>query len=230
VKFRTLALPALCLLLTAAAFGQAAGGATKIGIIHFQNAMLGTKEGQKAAAELQSKFDPKRKQLEQKQNEIVGLREQYQKTANTASEEVKQKYARDIDQKTKSLQRDTEDAQAEFDQERQRLLNDIGQKLFAVINKYARDNGYTLVLDVSSPEAGVLFAADTTDITQQVIELYDKNAPATPATGGAQPAPGTVAPPASGAKPTPGTVAPPTGGAKPAPGTTAPPAAPPKKP
>jgi outer membrane protein len=190
--------------------------------------MLGTKEGQKAAAELQSKFDPKRKELEQKQNEIVGLREQYQKTANTASDEVKQKYARDIDQKTKSLQRDTEDAQAEFDQERQRLLNDIGQKLFAVISKYARDNGYTLVLDVSSPEAGVLFAADTTDITQQVIELYDKNAPAAappPATGGAKP--GAVAPPATGTKPAPGTAAP---GAKPAPGTPAPPVAPPKKP
>lgn len=219
MKFKTLALPALCLSLTAAAFGQPAGGTTKIGIIHFQNAMLGTKEGQKAAAELQSKFDPKRKELEASQNEIVSLRDKYQKTANTASEEVKQKYARDIDQKTKSLQRDTEDAQAEFDQERQRLLNEIGQKLFAVINKYARDNGYTLVLDVSSPEAGVLFAADTTDITQEVVALYDKNAPvsgAPPATSGTQPAPGTVAPP--------------TGGSKPAPGSIAPPAAPPKKP
>ena len=218
MKFKTLALSSLCLFLTAAAFGQPAGGTTtKIGIIHFQNAMLGTKEGQKAAAELQTKFDPKRKELEQKQNDIVGLRDQYQKTANTASEEVKQKYARDIDQKTKSLQRDTEDAQAEFDQERQRLLNEIGQKLFAVINKYARDNGYTLVLDVSSPEAGVLFAADTTDITQDVVALYDKNAPpagAPPATNGAKPAPGLVAPPASGTKPAPGTAAPPAPPAK----------------
>jgi outer membrane protein len=204
VKLKLLSLPSLTLFFAAAALGQQTSAGGKVGIIHFQNAMLGTKEGQKAAAELQGKFDPKRKEIEKKQNDIVGLRDQYQKMANTASEEVKQKYARDIDQKTKSLQRDTEDAQAEFDQEQQRLLNDIGQKLFAVINKYARDNGYNLVIDVSSPQSGVLFASDTIDITQEIVALYDKNAPAAgaaPTPGAPGVAPTTISPPVTGPAP-----------------------------
>lgn len=214
MKLTKLVLPSLTLFLAAAAFGQQAGAGGKVGIIHFQNAMLGTKEGQKAAAELQGKFDPKRKEIEKKQNDIVSLRDQYQKMANTASDEVKAKYARDIDQKTKSLQRDTEDAQAEFDQEQQRLLNDIGQKLFAVINKYARDNGYNLVIDVSSPQSGVLFASDTIDITQEIVGLYDKNAPTGAPTGAAPSGAPAGAPPS----------------AVPAPGVTRPPAATPARP
>ncbi len=212
MKLNLAALFCLGMIIAAAAYGQPAAALTKVGIIHFQNAMLGTKEGQKAAAELQAKFDPRSKGLEKQRNDILGLKDQFQKLTNTASEEVRQKYARDIDQKTKALQRDTEDAQAEFDQEQQRLLNDIGQKLLAVLNKYSRDNGYALVLDVSSPQTGVMFAAESNDITQEIVVLYDKNAPAVaapPAPAGAKP--GMTAPP-----PATGGAKPPAGGAKPA--------------
>jgi len=156
---------------------QAAAQPGKVGIIHIQNAIIGTKDGQKAAADLQTKFDPRRKQLEAKQGEIAGLQDQLRKGSNTMSEDARQKLVREIDQRTKSLQRDTEDAQAEFDQEQGRVLQDLGQKLMAVIDKYARDNGFTLILDVSAPQNPVLYAATTIDITSEIVALYDKNAP-----------------------------------------------------
>ena len=34
------------------------------------------------------------------------------------------------------------------------------QRIMAVISKYAKDKGYTLILDVSSQQTPVLFAAD----------------------------------------------------------------------
>ena len=43
--------------------------------------------------------------------------------------------------------------------------------------EYAQDNGYTLILDVSSQQTPVLYAANGIDITQDIIGLYDKNAP-----------------------------------------------------
>ncbi len=157
------------------AFAQS-GAPTKVGIIHIQNAIIQTKDGQKAAAEMDTKFAPKRKTFDQKQTELTTLQGQYRNGTNTMSEDAKQKLARDIDQKTKLLQRDMDDAQAELDQEQQRVLQDLGQKMMVVIDKYASEHGFSLILDVSSPQTPVLYASNTIDITRDIVELYDKNA------------------------------------------------------
>ena len=157
-------------------FAQAPAHAGKVGVINIQGALISTKEGQKAAAELESKATPKRKELEGKQNEINGLKDQLQKGANTLSDTSKQSLYRDIDNKTKSLNRAVEDAEAEFNQDQQKVLQQLGQKMMVIIDKYARDNGYTLILDVSAQNTPVLYASNTIDITKDIIELYDKNA------------------------------------------------------
>ena len=66
-------------------------------------------------------------------------------------------------------------------------------RIQVVLDKYAKDNGYTLILDISSPQTPVMFASNSIDVTREIIELYDKNAPsATSAT----PAPVVARPPA----------------------------------
>jgi outer membrane protein len=65
-------------------------------------------------------------------------------------------------------------------------MQELGQRIVAVIDKYAKENGYTLIMDVSSQQTPVIFAANGIDVTQDIIALYDKNAPA--ATSGAKPA------------------------------------------
>ena len=173
---------------------------TKVGVINIQRALVSTKEGQKAAAELQARTDPKRKELERKQNEIQGLQEQLRKQSNTASDEVKQRLMRDIDAKTKSFNRDMEDAQAEADQEQGKVLQELGGKMMAVIDKYARDNGYALIVDVSAQNTPVLFASPSIEVTDEIIAMYDKNAPAAappPATKPAAQPPAATPPPAT---------------------------------
>jgi len=123
---------------------------TKVGIIAFQNAIISTKDGQKAAADLTTRFAPKKSELEKKQSTIAQLQDQLRKGTNTMSEEAKQKLMREIDQNTKSLNRETEDAQAELDQEQNKIMQELGQRIVAVIDKYAKENGYTLIMDVSS--------------------------------------------------------------------------------
>ena len=189
----------------AASLGAQTQQPPKIGIIHIQNAIISTKDGQKAAAELQAKFDPKRKELEAKQSEIAQLQQQLSKGSNTMAEAQRINLTREIDQKTKALNRATEDAELEFQQEQGRILNELGSKMLQVIDKYAKDNGYSLILDVSSPQTPVLFAANGIDVTQDIIALYDKtssSASATPppAVAPAKPA-ATTAKPAPAAKP-----------------------------
>lgn len=157
----------------------------KIAVIQLQVAIAQTKDGQKAAAELESKAAPKKKELDQKQADINALKDQLQKGQNTLSEATKNEIYNNIQQKTKSLQRDYDDAQADMDQEQQRILQTLGQKILAVIERYARDKGYTMVVDVSNPQTPVMYASPSIDITKDIIELYDQNAPAmsAPATG-----------------------------------------------
>ncbi len=163
------------------AFAQTATAPVKVGIIHIQNAIIRTKDGQKAAADIDAKFAPKKKEVDQKNTELQTLETQYRSGVNTMSEDAKQKLARDIDQKRKLLQRDMDDAQAELEQEQQKVLQELGQKMMAIIDKYAGEKGFALILDVSSPQTPVLYASNTIDITNDIVDLYDKGAGSLPA-------------------------------------------------
>jgi outer membrane protein len=161
----------------AAAAAAPAVAPSKIAVINIQEALINTKDGQKAAGDLKTKFAPKQAEIEKKQGDIAGLQQQLNKGGNAMSEESKQKIMRDIDQKNVSLKRDTEDAQADLEQEQQRIMGDLGGKMISVLNKYATENGYALVIDISSQQTPVLFASNTIDITREIIALYDKAAP-----------------------------------------------------
>jgi len=167
----------MAVVLASFAGARTAAAQTKVGVIHIQNAIIGTKDGQKAASDLAAKYEPRRKNIEGRSGEIGSLKERLSKGANTMSEDAKQVLVRDIDQKTRSLQRDTEDAQTEFDQEQNKVLSELGQKMMAVIDKYARDNGFVLILDVGAQQNPVLYASNSIDITSDIVALYDKNAP-----------------------------------------------------
>ena len=172
VKSKLLLWPVLALALTWTA--QAQQG--KFAVINIQGAIISTKDGQKAAAELNAKTAPKKKELEQKQNEINALQDQLNKGSNTLSDSAKNDLYKNIEIKKKNMQREVEDAQADLEADQQKLLQQLGQKILAVIEKYSRDNGITMVVDVSSPQTPVLYASPSIDITKEIIELYDKNA------------------------------------------------------
>jgi outer membrane protein len=196
----------------AAAPAAASAPPTKIAVIQIQAALAATKEGQKAAADLEVKLSPRKKDLDGKQAEIKELQERLQRGGNTLSDSAKEDLTRNIDTKTKSYNRELEDAQAELEQEQQKVVGTLGQKMMAVIDKYAQQNGFAIVLDVSSQNTPVLYASNTVDITKDVIDLYDKtvfsatSAPSSPAARpsappAARPAPATAAPKPAAAPP-----------------------------
>lgn len=205
MKSKVILWPVLALALTLTA--QAQQG--KFAVINIQGAIISTKDGQKAAAELNAKTAPKKKELEQKQNEVNALQDQLNKGSNTLSDSAKNDLYKNIESKKKSLQREVEDAQADLEADQQKLLQQLGQKILAVIEKYSRDNGITMVVDVSSPQTPILYASPSVDITKEIIELYDKST-----AGGSAPAPTSTPapkPPATTTAPKPAPTKPPAG-------------------
>jgi outer membrane protein len=190
VKTTLFVLPALGLGLILPAPAQSPG---KVGVINIQGAIISTKDGQKAASEIQTRFNPKKAELDKRQSDIGQLQDQLNRGRNTLSEEAQQKLVREIDQKTKALNRDTEDARAELDQEQQKLMGELFSRIQVVLDKYAKDNGYTLILDISSAQTPVMYASNAIDVTRDIIELYDKNAPSAASTA---PAPAVARAPA----------------------------------
>lgn len=192
--------PAVALALGALAFGQSSAPPVKVGIIYTQQAIAQTKDGQKAAAEMSLKFgpdSPKRKQLESKQGELTQLEQQFKTGESTLADAAKQKLARDIDVRRKQLQRDVDDAQAELDAERNRVMQTLGPKMMEVLNRYASERGFAVVLDLSSPQTPVLYASNSIDITSEIVALYDKQQAGASAASAPAPKPAAAKPAAA---------------------------------
>ncbi len=185
---------AACACLALGAYAQQSS--MKVGVISVQGAIVGTHDGQKASQELETKFNPKKKEFDTRQSEIAQLQDQYNKGGSVMNDEKRNQLARDIDEKKKRLERDMQDANEELQSEQQKVLQGLGQRMMAVIEKYAKDNGYTMILDVSNPNTPVLYASSGIDITQDIVQLYDKTSTnggptATPSAAAPAPAPGT---------------------------------------
>lgn len=208
--------PALALVLSAGSFSlsqaQNLPQAQKIAVIDMQSALIGTKDGAKAAAELKAKFAPKEQEFQKRQSDLQAKQDQYRKTENTISDEQKAALTLDIQTLTRNLQRDMQDAQQDAQQEEQLVLGGLSQKMQQVINKYAADKQLTAIFDVAGQPNNLIFASTTIDITRDIIALYDQAAAVTPAAkppaaAAPKPAP---APAAATPKPaTPATSAPP---------------------
>jgi outer membrane protein len=167
------------LLALAAGLAQAQTAAPsngKVATLAFQAAIFETKDGQKALADLQAKFNPVKARLDAKRAEIQKNEDALRKGQNTLSQEAQQKLARDIDIETKSLNRDTDDANTDLEQENQRVINEMAGKMITIVGKYASEQGYSVVLDIGSQTTPVIWASNTVDITRAVIAAYDAGA------------------------------------------------------
>jgi outer membrane protein len=177
---------ALALILSVPGFAQAAAPASaasaaaaavpasaKVGIVNIQAAIVGSNEGQRDFEELQKKFDPKRQELEGMNKEVDELQKKFNAQGDKLNDEARGDLLKQIDSKKKQLQRNYEDANTDIQAQQNEIANRIGQKLVSVLDKYAKANAFTVILDVSGQQSPVLWAASSVDITQSVVEAYN---------------------------------------------------------
>lgn len=201
---------------TAPAPTAAAPTVSKIGIINIQQAIVATNEGQRDFGALQKKFEPKQNELNSLNQEIENLKKQLQTQGDKLNDEARANMVRNIETKQKTLQRQVEDAQGEFQGQQNEIANRIGGKMLDVLDKFAKQNNYSLILDVSSPQTPVLWAGPTIDLTKEIVDAYNaqSNVPPPPATAAAPSAARPTAPTAGRpaappARPTPKPATPP---------------------
>lgn len=181
----------LALLMLATAAGASA---QKAAWLNMQSALLGTQDGEKVQAELKKKFAPKEQEFQKRQSDLQAKQAQYQKTMNTISDAAKASAEREMEALGRTLQRDNEDAQQDFQAEENRVLSPLLQKMQNIINKYATDNQIGMVVDASRQQNNLIYADPASDITKAIVALYNQ-APAAAAPVPATARPVTSAPP-----------------------------------
>jgi outer membrane protein len=148
-------------------------GSNKIAVIAFQGAVSQTNEFQRAALELQKKWEPRQQQLKTQGEDVDNQTKQLQAQASTLSEEQRDARARAVEDKRKALERSFEDARNDYQQEVKAIYNTTATKVYDVMSGYAQQNGYTLVLDESAQTSPVLYAIETIDITKAIVDAYN---------------------------------------------------------
>jgi len=204
--------PFALLIVAAAGLAPAQTSApTKFCVIQAEAALVGTKDGQAAVAELQKVLDPRKADLEKKQGAIKDKQEQLSKGGNTMSQTAKDNLTREIDTLNKTFTREVEDYNAEAENQQRKVMDTLSLRMKQVLDLYAKDHACAVVFNIADQNTPIVYFSDTTDITAAVVEMYDKTQPTASKPAATKP----VAPPA---------VKPPA-----ATGTTPPPASPAKK-
>jgi outer membrane protein len=177
-----IALPALLALVTATvAWGQngapAGAPAGKVAVINIQSAITGTAEGKQAAAELQSQFTPRQNELDSLRKQIDDLQNRLRNGATTLSDEEKARLQRQGETATRVYQRKQQEMQDDANDAQRDVVDRIGRKMLDVIDKYSKENGYSVVFDMSAQNTPVVYASVQNDITQDIVRLYDQAYP-----------------------------------------------------
>jgi len=170
----------------------APSGPLRIAVVSFQDVVTQTNEFQRHFADLQKKYDPKRQELKALGDEIDTLTKQLDAQGASLSDAERATRAKNIDDKKKRAQRMADDAQNDFQQEMQQIFNNTASKVGEVLIDYAKQQGYTLVLDGGEQQQGpfVLYTVPSTDISKAIVDAYNlKSGVSAPASLPATPAP-----------------------------------------
>src|SRR5438270_13790690 len=148
-------------------------GPNKLAIINIQAAIANTNEGQRDLDALQKKFEPKQIELKSLSDEVDNLKKQLAAQTEKLNDDERNRRVQTIESKQKTLQRNLEDAQNDYQTQSNEIAQRIGSKLMQSLDNYAKQNGYAVVIDVSSQQSPVLWAAQSVDITKPVIDAYN---------------------------------------------------------
>ena len=146
----------------------------KIAVIDMERAIVQSVDGKKAEAAFTARFEALRKDIEAKQKHIEDQQNKLKTQERLLSDTVKADIAKDVTRSQTELSRIQEDAQKELDTLRSDLMRPIAQVAETVVNNFAKEQGFTLVIDSSNPQnTSILFVSPNVDLTDAIIKLID---------------------------------------------------------
>jgi Skp family chaperone for outer membrane proteins len=166
-------------------FAQSAGSVPvgKIAVIFsqaFQDPKQGIAKFNVIQNQLNSEFKKPQDDLNAAAQRVQALQDEVTKLQGSAAPvdpKTVQAKIDQLDQLKKDSQRKLEDTQAAFQKRRTDLLTPLQDEVGKALDAFAKAHGITLIIDGSQTQ-GVIYAADSMDITKVFIAEYNAKNPA----------------------------------------------------
>jgi outer membrane protein len=170
--------------------GSAGAGLQRIAYIDVQRVLARSAAGVAAREQLEREKATMQKEMDAKRTELEKLREEIEKKGALLTPDARRERQEQFERKRRDAARLADDFQKELEKKEATLLQKVLQEVSGVIERVGKEKGYYLIVEKRG--AGVIYAAQDADLTDEIIRAYDQQGAArTPA-----------APPA--AAPTPG--------------------------
>jgi outer membrane protein len=160
---------ALVVLVIAAAMPVAAQ--TTVALIDVQRVVTESDPGKEAFQKIKVQQEAKIEAGRVLSQEFEALREQFDKQKFTLAEDKLEELRKEIETKGVALKRFNEDAKAELDDLQRKELAKLEETIMPIVNQIGAEKGITLIFD--KYRAGLLYADDAVDITDEVIQRFN---------------------------------------------------------
>ena len=146
-----------------------AAQALRVGVVDVQQILNQSQRGQVLKQKLEQERTGRQKELDGRQQELVKLQAEFEKQAPVLSEQAKREKKESIERRVRDARRVAEDANRDFEKKVREAEMETTREIFAVIQEYGKDQGFSVILERSS----LIFSAASVDVTSEVIKRYD---------------------------------------------------------
>ena len=159
----------------------------KFAVVDLQRVAAESVEGQAANAKVKEVSDQKIAEIEERNTTLQASQQKLQQGQTVLSADVRLQLQRDIDKMALDVERFTQDAEVEVNALQQSLQIEFQQKLVPVISQVANEKQLDFIFSVA--DSGLVWAAPSLDVTDEVIRRLDTSGSPPPPAAAESPSP-----------------------------------------
>ncbi|MFY9398345.1 MAG: OmpH family outer membrane protein [Desulfomonilia bacterium] len=144
----------------------------KIVYIDSQRILTDSLAGKEAYKQLETLKNERQKEIDKVQEDLKKIATDISVKGPSMNESAKVELQGRYENELKKYNRLVKDAQEELRRKELTLIKPISEEVGAIIDEYGKNNAIDLILDRRDP--GIIFASDKLDITDAILEQYDK--------------------------------------------------------
>ena len=148
----------------------------KIGTIDAQKILDGTKVGKKTKTTMEEYVKSRQKIIDLEEQEIKSLEDELVKQGPVLSAEAKKDKQETFQRKMLDYQKKVAELNKEVQSKKKEVLEDFNKTLEQTVKNIAEKEGYTVILDRTSEGGVIVYAKESVDLTDKVIQEFDKRA------------------------------------------------------
>ncbi len=153
-------------------FGGMASAEMKIGVVNMQKALDKCDAGKASIEKIKKEYQAKQVEIDAKSKALQKMQDELNNQSSLLSEAAKKEKLSQYQKELKELKRFIQDSNEELKRKEAEAVNKIGKELSEVVRKLGKELKYTIILEEVG--AGAIYFSDKIDVTNLVVERYNK--------------------------------------------------------